>query len=223
VAQVDERWFVRQVRRVMDRDQSRTDLRIEWAVLVLGLAGVVAIWRPFAGVSPIDAWRLMSSQAAYAFTSRELGPISAMFMAVILSFFLAPLVSLAQLSRCLGRPCSIWERRIHTVAALIAIAGCLALLVVCVKEGVIERGPYFMGSPVAVFVALGIVAGVLVLWRRVSKRHTEHSAECLLIGAYIGGVATSAAIATYYLGPTEAVAGFTCVVYAVSLWRRVWA
>jgi len=48
VARADERWFVRKERRVMDRDQSRIDLRIELAILVLGLAGVVAIFVPFA-------------------------------------------------------------------------------------------------------------------------------------------------------------------------------
>jgi len=36
-----------------------------------------------------------------------------------------------------------------------------------------------------------------------------------------GGVATWAASFAHYLEPTAVVAGFTCVVYAVSLWRRV--
>ena len=204
------------------RDQGTEGRRIEWAILVLGLAGIPAIWLLFAwGESPIEAWRLMSSEAAYTFTSRALGHISVLLLAGLLSFFLAPIVSLAQLSRCLGRPCSVWERRIHTVAALVAIAGCLALLVDCVTEGVIEREPYFTGSPVAVFVALGIAAGVLALWRRMSRRHKENAAECLLMGAYIGGVATWAAAFAYYLEPTAVVAGLACVVYAVSLWRRV--
>ena len=206
----------------MTHEPHRADRRIEWVILVLGLAGIPAIWLLFAwGESPIEAWRLMSSEAAYTFTSRALGHISVLLLAGLLSFFLAPLVSLAQLSRCLGRPCSIRARRVHTVAALVAIAGCLALLVDCVKEGVIEQGSYFTGSPVAVFVALGIVAGALVLWRRTSKRHQGNSAECLLMGAYIGGVATWAAAFAYYLAPTAVVAGFTCLVYAVSLWRRV--
>jgi hypothetical protein len=34
------------------RDEPRdADMKIEWAILVLGLAGVVAIWLPFAGLS----------------------------------------------------------------------------------------------------------------------------------------------------------------------------
>lgn len=211
----------------MDHDQSRTDRWIEWAILGLGLglglAGIPAIWLLFAsGKSPIDAWLLMSSQVVYTFASREPWHISVLFLlAGLLSFFLALLVSLAQLSRCLGRPCSVWERWVQTGAALLAIAGCLAVLIVCVKEGVIERGPYFMGSGVAVFVALGIVVGVLVLWRRVSRRQEIDAAECLLLGAYIGGAATWAAAFAYDLETPAAVTGFTCAVYAVSLWRRV--
>ena len=205
----------------MTHEPHRADRRIEWVILVLGLAGIPAIWLLFAwGESPIEAWRLMSSEAAYTFTSRALGHISVLLLAGLLSFFLAPLVSLAQLSRCLGRPCSIRARRVHTVAALIAVAGCLAILVVCVKEGVSQQG-LRMGSEVAVFIASAIIVGVLVLWRRASKRHAENSAECLLMGAYIGGVATWAAAFAYYLEPTAVVAGFTCVVYAVSLWRRM--
>ena len=204
----------------MDLGQSRSDHWIEWVILVLGLPGIAAIWLLFAwGNSPIEAWRVMSSQAAYTLTSRELGPVSAMILAGLVSFFLAPLVSLAQWSRCLGRPCSLWERGIHWAAALVALAGCLPILFFCVKEGVIEQGDPFVGSPVWVLVALGVVAAVLVLWRRVSRRHPEDSAECLLMGAYIGGVATWAASFANYLEPTAAVAGFTCVVYAASLWR----
>ena len=69
-----------------------------------------------------------------------------------------------------------------------------------------------MGSGVAVFVALGIVVGVLVLWRRVSRRQEIDAAECLLLGAYIGGAATWAAAFAYDLETPAAVTGFTCAV-----------
>jgi hypothetical protein len=208
---------------VIDRHQRSSDHWIQWAILVLELAGVLAIFVPFAwGESPIEAWRLMSSQAVYSFTSWQSWYISVLLLlTALLSFHLAPLVSLAQLSRCLGRASTRWERRVCAAVSLLAIAGCLALLVLCVKEGVIERGSYFMGSGVAVFVAFGIVVGALVLWRRVSRRQKKDSAECLLLGAYIGGVAAWAAAFAYNLEPTAVVAGFTCVVYAVSLWRRM--
>jgi len=227
VARVDERGPVRKEWRVMDRDQSRSDHWIEWMILVLGLAGVVAIFVPFAyDTSPWGAvpWfvnpLVIRSEQYPADSIIASGATGALRLAGLLSFFLAPLVSLAQLSRCLARPCSIRARRVHTVAALVAIAGCLAILVVCVKEGVSQQR-LRMGSEVAVFIASAIIVGVLVLWRRASKRHAENSAECLLMGAYIGGVATWAAAFAYYLEPTAVVAGFTCVVYAVSLWRRV--
>ena len=198
----------------MDRDQSRTDLRIEWTVLVLGLAGILAIFVPFtAGLSPLAALPVLrvlgSSVPALDVFTKIVSTTAA------LAFFLAPLVSLTQWSRCLGRPCSVWERGVQTVAAFLAISGCLAFLGLGVKQDVI------FGRGVAVFVALGIVVGVLLLWRRVSRRHQESSAECLLLAAYVGGVATWVAAFAYDLEPTAVVAGFACVVYAVSLWRRV--
>jgi NO-binding membrane sensor protein with MHYT domain len=71
------------------------------------------------------------------------------------------------------------------------------------------------------FIVFVLLMLALDLWRRVSNRRQENSAECLLLGAYIGGVATWAAAFADDLEPTAVVAGFTCVVYAVSLWRRV--
>ncbi len=153
MARVDERGFVRKERRVRDRGQSRTDHWIEWAILVLGLAGVVALFVPFAyGTSPWGAvpWfvdPLVDRSEQYPADSIIASVATgAMWLAGLLASFLAPLVSLAQLSRCLGRPCSIWARRIHTAAALIAIGGCLAILIDKFKEGVIDREPYFRGG-----------------------------------------------------------------------------
>jgi hypothetical protein len=201
----------------MTSEPHYADRRIEWAILVLGLAGIPAIWLSFAeGTSPFEAWGFWGGDT---YASWELGIIAA-WLAGLLSFFLAPLVSLAQHSRCLGRPCSVWERRVYTAAAIVAIAGCLAILINHVTGYVIEGGNT-PESKVAVFVALGIVAGMLVLWRLVSKQHKEIPAECLLMGAYIGGVATGAALYSPWLDRTAIVAGFTCVVYAVSLWWRI--
>lgn len=103
----------------------------------------------------------------------------------------------------------------QTAAALLAMAGCVAFLVLGIKQGVT------FGSGVADVIALGIVVAVLMLWRRMSKRHPENSAECLLLGGYIGGVATWAAAFACDLEPTAMVAGFACVVYPVILWRRI--
>jgi hypothetical protein len=99
VARADERWFVRKERRVMDRDQSRTDLRIELAILVLGLAGVVAIFVPFAySTSPwgavrwfVNPWFDPSSYRADSLVA------SLANTSLLLGFLLAPLISLLQL------------------------------------------------------------------------------------------------------------------------------
>ncbi len=100
----------------MARQQDSADRRIERAILVLGLVGVVAIFVPFtAGLSPLAALPVLrvlgSSMPALDVFAKIVSTTAA------LAFFLAPLVSLAQWSRCLGRPCSVWERGLQTAAA----------------------------------------------------------------------------------------------------------
>jgi len=208
--------------------------RTEWAILVLGLVGITAIWLAFAWeTSPMDAWRLFSGQLIdeWRLLSSGAGDASdfrdtAVTLAALLSFFLAPFVSLAQLSRCLGRPSSVWERWAFRVFASVAVAGCLAT-VVLEAVSLVEylRGEQYSQppDPVALFVAFGSIVGALIPWFRTFRRHREYSAECMLMGAYIGGVAMWAALLAAYhlLEPTAVAAGFTCVVYAVSLWRRI--
>lgn len=58
---VDEWWFFRQVWRVIDRDPSRTDLRLEWVILVLG------------EVVRVLAWTWLRVQAYYEQQQREDG------------------------------------------------------------------------------------------------------------------------------------------------------
>jgi hypothetical protein len=201
-------------------------------ILVLGLAGIPAIWLAFAwGTSPMDAWRLFSSQLIYHWRllSSGAGDASdfrdtAVTLTAVLPFFLAPFVSLAQLSRCLGRSSSIWERRAFTVFASVSVAGCLAAVVLQATSMVeyAQEDRYRQPSdPVVLFVAFGIIVGALIPWFRTFRRHRECSAECMLMGAYIGGVALWAALLVGLIEPTAVAAEFTGVVYAVSLWRRL--
>ena len=201
--------------------------RTEWAILVLGLAGIPALWLAFAwATSPIEAWRLCSDGLIYQWRSFSSGAgdpsdfrLAAAVLAALLSFFLAPVVSLAQLSRCLGRPSSVWEKWAFRVFASVAIAGCLALAASFAEYSLGDQ--YLQPSDlVVVFVAFGIIVGALIPWFRTFRRHREDSAECMLMGAYIGGVGMWAALFIDRLEPTAVAAGFTCVVYAVSLWRR---
>ena len=204
----------------------------EWVILMLGLAGIPAIWLAFAwGTSPIEALRLFSDQVIYQWrlVSSAAGDASdlrdtAVTLAALLPFFLAPFVSLAQLSRCLGRPCFVWQKRLCWLLTSVAIAGCLAFVGLMAWElAEYHRGQEYLRPPdtFAVLVAFGIIVGALVLWFRVFRRRQEDSAERLMMSAYISGVGMWAASFADLLEPTAVAAGFTCVVYAVSLWRRL--
>jgi hypothetical protein len=85
-----------------------TDRRFEWVILVLGLAGVVAIFVPFtAGLSPLAALpvlRVLGSSVPALDVFTRIASTTA-----TLAFFLAPLLSCAQLSRCLRRPIARWR------------------------------------------------------------------------------------------------------------------
>lgn len=214
----------------MAGERRSAELAIERAILVLGLAGVVAIFAPFAfSFSPWSAvsWYLpvsASSAAAFreAFRSSG-GAVSAIASAMAFTvFFVAPLLSLAQLSRCLGRPLSRAER-----ALLIAFAGPVAFS--CLGWLIFDL--YARRSLEDVIVGIGVwqltVVAVL-LWGvillglfRVRKRLGSNAAECVLLSTYVGGVATWAILTVELLETTAAVAGLACVVYAVSVWRRV--
>ncbi len=223
MAPVDERGFVRKERCVMDRDQSRTDLRIEWAILVLGLAGVVAIFVPFA--AQLSPWRAMPELAASGSWNTESSRALEVYLDITmptaaLAFFLAPLVSYAQLSRCLGRPLSRWERSVLLASAALVAIGCLAVVALGVRSLIGDRG----GSDRD---AIDLLATILVWipllgWGLRSRRRLRRvAAESLAMGVYIGGVAMWGLIVSTMLEPTAAVAGLSCVAYAVSLWRRV--
>ena len=55
----------------MARERKSADRRIEWAILVLGLAGIVAIFVPFAyGLSPLNALPVLMEVGSWV-TSRS--------------------------------------------------------------------------------------------------------------------------------------------------------
>src|SRR5512141_1411596 len=103
----------------MDRDQSRTHLRVEWAILVLGLAGIAAIFVPFAyGTSPWGAVPfflnpLVDRSEQYLADSQI---ASVATTSLVLAFFTAPVITLTQLSRCVARKVSAVEQAILVFA-----------------------------------------------------------------------------------------------------------
>jgi hypothetical protein len=206
--------------------QRHADIAIERAILVLGLAGVVAIFEPFAfGYSPWTAVpRYYSGSAAALREALNSGEGIVSFVggaAAFTVFFVAPLLSLAQLSRCFTRPLSRVERAVLVAVAGLAAFGCLGLLGfdlyarASLKDVVVGLGVW----QVTVAAILLWIAIVLVLIR-VRKRLRSNAAECMLLSAYVGGVATWAVLLVGILETTAAVAGFACVVHAVSVWRR---
>jgi len=110
----------------MAHGQHTADRRIEWAILVLGLAGIVAIFVPFAyGLSPLNALPVLMEVGSWVTARSRAFEIYVDIAATtaVLAFFLAPLLSYAQLSRCLGRPLSRWERKLLLASALVVTVG----------------------------------------------------------------------------------------------------
>lgn len=207
----------------MDRDQGRTDHWIEWAILVLGLAGVAAIFVPFAlGLSPWRAMPVLATAGAWTSDgSRALEIYADITLPMAaLAFFLAPLLSYAQLSRCLGRSLSQWQRSVMITSAVLVATGCLAAVAPEVRSLI---GDSERSHRDAVDLLATILVWVLLLgWGLSSRRRLRSvAAESLAMGAYIGGVAMWGLIYSNDLEPTAVVAGLACVVHAVSLWRRV--
>jgi len=204
------------------RDKVSADRRIEWAILVLGLAGIVAIFVPFAyRLSPLNALPVLMEVGSWV-TSRSRAfeiYVDIAATTAVLAFFLAPLLSYAQLSRCLGRPLSRWERKLLLASALVVTVGCMAF----VTYGVLSLS---VDAEVDARDAADLL-GTLIIWilvpwwgLRLRRRYGDSAAEPLAMAAYIGGAATWGLLYSPFLQPTAVVAGFTCVVYAVSLRRR---
>jgi hypothetical protein len=112
------------------------------------------------------------------------------------------------------------ERAIVVFAVILVVTGCagtLGFMVFWLADKQIAGATDVLASIIAplMLIALFITA------RHASLRPKGVTAEICALLAYIGTVAFFAALSWGELKMTAAVAGFTCVVYAVSLWRRV--
>lgn len=201
----------------------RADSAIEWTILALGLAGVVAIFVPFAyDTSPWEAvpfflGPLVDRSEQYAVDSQI---ASVATTSLVLTLFIAPAITLTQLSRCVARQVSAMERAILFLGSILMITGCAGTLGLMVfwtaSEGISGTNDVLLSV-----IALLILIALFITARSASLRRKDSRAEICALAAYLGAVVFFAVGLWRDLNLTAAVAGFTCVVYAVSLWRRV--
>jgi O-antigen/teichoic acid export membrane protein len=205
------------------RVQGNAARRIEWAILVLGLAGIAAIFVPFAynkspwGGLPYILNPLVARSEQYPADSWI---VSVAMTSLVLVFFIAPVITLTQLSRCVARKVSAVERAILVFALVLVVTGCAGWLGCMVFWTATKEisGP----TDVLMFIiATLILIALFITARHASLRRKELRAEICALAAYIG-VAVFFAVGLWSdLDMTAAVAGQACVVYAVSLWRRI--
>lgn len=185
--------------------------RIEWAILLLGLAGIAAIWLPFSnGISPYQVLKeaLPSNWRDLTIAGPALLPIAA---------------STLQLWRCFDRKADRIAAAMVSTFAVLA-TGCTTYFAYMEISGAMFlAGDHPFGGGVA---ALGLVAGNLAICGRLlmlnRKRGSAVPAECLLLGAYIAHAILF--IVAYGVADPEVgvfAAGLACAVYAVSVLRRL--
>jgi hypothetical protein len=206
----------------MRLDTGQSDRRIEWAILVLGLTGVVAIFVPFAydtspwGAVPFVLNPLVDRSEQYPADSWI---ASVAMTSLVLAFFIAPVITLVQLSRCVARQVSAVERAILVFALVLVVTGCAGALGLMVLWTVSEE--ISGATDVLLFIiAPLILIALFITARNASLRRKGVRAEVCALAAYIGTVMFFTVGLRSDLDMTAAVAGQACVVYAVSLWRR---
>lgn len=203
--------------------QRNADMAIEWVILVLGLTGVAAIFVPFAyntspwGAVPFFLNPLVDRSEPYPVDSRIASVVTT---SLVLGFFIAPVITLVQLSRCVARKVSAVERAIMVLALILLVTGGAGWLGCMVFWTASE------GNSGATDVLLSIIAPLILIALVITARHASLRrkgvrAEICALSTYIGTVMFFTVGLRSDLDMTAAVAGFTCVVYAVSLWRRI--
>lgn len=207
----------------MTREQYGADRWIEWAILVLGLAGVVAIFVPFAGgLSPL--------QGLILFTGGHVDGIGLDFDSVFQKielvaglgpFFLPPVIGALQLARCVGRPPGTTVSRLVRRVEVAALLGLVLLAVAALRSIVADWRTIERAEMAGTIVTVLMPIIVWKFWRSFDRRMGAAVPGSLAIPAYVGCVIAWSAIFIRYLDDSAAFAGFACVVYAGSLWRQI--
>jgi hypothetical protein len=127
---------------------------------------------------------------------------------LVLVLFIAPVITLVQLSRCVARRVSAVERAILVLALILVVTGCAGWLGCTVFW---TASDWTSGATDVLF----------IIARSASLRRKGVRAEICALTAYIGTVMFFTVGLRSDLDMTAVVAGFACAVYAVSLWRRM--
>jgi predicted membrane protein len=129
------------------REQGTESRWIEWLILVLGLAGIAAIFVPFAdgkspwGAVPFFLNPLVERSEQY---SADSWIAFVVMTSLVLSFFIAPVITLVQLARCVARQVSAVVRAVMVLALVLAVTGCAGFLGLMVF-GALRDGIRFSG------------------------------------------------------------------------------
>jgi hypothetical protein len=183
----------------------------EWLIFVPGLGGVLALWLPFAyDQSPLGALAIQD------FARDGLRPL-----AVFVPFFLAPVVSLSQFWRCIGRPMPPLQLGVVRVAAILSLVATTFYLFSYFRDSATGAySPQGTESLKMAVAALGLVATTMI-FQKVRDRSPADAWECLMMGAYICGTGLMAIGFGGHLGVGATVVAATWLVYVVSCGSRV--
>jgi hypothetical protein len=183
----------------------------EWLILLFGLGGVMALGLPFAyGKSPLAALAL-----------QDLARDGIRPLAVFVPFFLAPLISLGQLWRCVKRPLPTLMLGIVRVGAILSLAATTFYLLSYFKDSMTgSYTPLGIESLKMAVGALGLVATAMI-FQRVRETRPGDAWECMMMGAYICGTGLMAVGLSGHLGSGAMVVAATWVVHAISCGLRV--
>jgi hypothetical protein len=201
----------------MSKDQQEYRRNVEWAILLLGVPGIAVIFLPFTPI--LSPWSVLTKTPVFSAHGDWIR--DCLWICMHLPFLASPLVTLAQLSRCLQRQLGRHEKRGLSALAYLFL---LAIPVVSAAEFLdLVQGRYDLLEPshMAALVLLGLTAINLMLVRRMLNRQRSEAYECLVMGVYVSAFGMWATGLHDVLGVGGAVMAWTCGVYGVSYWRRV--
>ena len=189
---------------------------VEWALLLMGLPGLVVIALPLS--SHLSPWSAIAN--TFVFSTGRDWIQDVVWLCMHVPFFIPPLVSLAQLMRCLDRQP---DRAVNRGLLVVAYLHLLAIPAVCVAEFLdLVMGRYDLTEPGHLSSVRLLVRTVinLALVRRMVDRRQPEAYECLAMGVYVSVFLMWGAGLHDVMGVGGVAMAWTSGVYGVSYWRR---